>query len=121
MFVVIEAPTGIRYKQQFGGTACRQGSVEGFLVPVHSPKALAELRAVFERNLRGTGVWSNNFVWPQELLERVVNATESVEYWPSNEGLPELLRFDSKRQLDEAWVSVQTSDGAGVLMWCNSD
>jgi hypothetical protein len=53
---VIQAATGVVYAQQYGGTACRQGRVQGYLVPlVGTLDALAELRAVFEGDLGGTG------------------------------------------------------------------
>jgi len=118
--VVIEHSTGVSYHQQFGGTACRQEAVEGVLVPVN-PGALTELRAVFEGELRSTGVWRRNFEWPAGLFDRIEEAVESIVYWPTNEGEPEKLKLDRTRELDEAWIPVTTSDGNGVLLWANSD
>lgn len=129
MYVVIEHPTGITYHQQYGGTACRHAGIEGFLVPVHAPDSLAELRRVFEEDLRGAGAWAGiGFTWPPELLARVVRAVEEIDYWPTENAArtdsgdePEVLRFDPLRDFDEAWIGVQTSDGPGVLIWRNSD
>jgi Family of unknown function (DUF6210) len=39
LYVVVRAQTGVIYQQQYGGTACRQGQAEGFLVPVFGPGA----------------------------------------------------------------------------------
>ncbi len=37
LYVMVGARTGDFYQQQYGGTACRQGQVEGFMVPVFGP------------------------------------------------------------------------------------
>jgi hypothetical protein len=123
MHVVIAHPTGIEYQQQYGGTACRQGTVEGYLVPVWAPDELAILRRVFEGHLKGAGSWSQRFTWPPKELTTVIEAVERITFWPSDHGAPERLRFDHDRlaDLDEAWVPVVTSDGSGVLVWANSD
>ena len=122
-YVVVAHPTGVAYAQQYGGTACRQGELEGYLVPVDGSTALINLRDVFERELGGTGVWSRGFQWPDELLDRVAGAVEGIRYWPTDDGLPDHLRLDRSRlsDLDEAWVPVLTPDGPAVLLWANSD
>ncbi|MFG2627736.1 DUF6210 family protein [Streptomyces sp. NPDC048473] len=33
LYVVVAAPTGVIYQQQYGGTACRQGEAEGVSRP----------------------------------------------------------------------------------------
>lgn len=43
LYVIVEAPTGVFYQQQYGGTACRLGQVEGFLVPVAAAQGLDAL------------------------------------------------------------------------------
>jgi hypothetical protein len=48
LYVVVRAQTGVFYRQQYGGTACRQGEVEGFLVPVLGPASFVQLRELFE-------------------------------------------------------------------------
>ena len=85
-YVVVDHPTGVAYAQQYGGTANRQGELEGYLVPVDGSSALITLRDVFERELGGTGVWSRGSQLPGELLERVAGAVEGIRYWPTGEG-----------------------------------
>jgi hypothetical protein len=58
LYVVVRAETGVIYQQQYGGTACRQGRVEGFLVPVFGLKGLSLLRELFEGHFGGAGTWS---------------------------------------------------------------
>jgi hypothetical protein len=123
LFVVVSEKTGVVYQQQYGGTACRQGQMEGFLVPVAASAVLPGLRDLFERHFRGAGTW--NHTWPQaerEVLRRLVG---EIVYWASD-GVaeePSCLRLDEGRirQADEAWVPVVTQDGVGVLVWANSD
>lgn len=43
LYVVVQAETGVSYQQQYGGIACRQGQVEGYLVPLSAPAALDAL------------------------------------------------------------------------------
>lgn len=121
--VVIEASTGIIYHQQYGGTACAQGEIEGYLVPLSHGDTLSTLRSIFEVELGGTGVGRRAFEWPGDLYERLRAAVEGTEFWPADDGNPELLRIDESRhsELDEAWIPIVTSDGPGVLVWKNSD
>ncbi|MBG6088497.1 DUF6210 family protein [Actinomadura viridis] len=132
--VVVRAGTGIVYCQQYGGTACLQGAVEGYYVPVGASdpatgrNALRELRRLFERDLRGAGLPGDPRKEP-EVLERVRSAVEAVVFWASGRGAGDAgeerghLRLDDGRlaELDEAWIPVRTGDGPGVLVWCNSD
>ncbi len=111
--VVVEAPTGIVYEQQYGGTACLQGRIEGFLVPVES--SLTALIHFFEHDFRGSG----------RLDDRLRAIVTGITYWASD-GLaaePHALRLDESRlhAVDEAWVPVLTPDGPGILLWPNSD
>ncbi|MEV7211827.1 DUF6210 family protein [Kitasatospora cineracea] len=123
LYAVVEARTGVCYQQQYGGTACRQGQVEGFLVPLSGPDALDALRGLFERHFRGAGTW--NHQWPEDERGRLREAVESVAYWASDgtSEEPHALRLDESRirEADEAWVPVITPDGPGVLVWFNSD
>jgi hypothetical protein len=100
LYVIVRASTGICYEQQYGGTATRSGHVEGYLVPVRSEPALAELRTFFERHLRGAGAEGRS--WAEDDVRRVRGAVAKVVFW-------------------EAWVPVLTADGPGVLVWQNSD
>ncbi|MGY0059060.1 DUF6210 family protein [Streptomyces sp. LZ34] len=123
IYVVVEAATGVYYQQQYGGTACRQGAVEGYLVPVFAPDALDGLCEMFEGHFRGAGTW--NHPWTPDELARLREVVEGVTFWVcdgTNE-VPHPLRLDEDRlgEADEAWIPVATPDGQGVLLWCNSD
>ncbi len=64
MAVIVRAATGISYRHQYGGTACRHGTVEGYLVPVFFRAAYSRLRTLFEETLQGTWNWT----WLEGLL-----------------------------------------------------
>jgi hypothetical protein len=53
MMVLVEQPTGVSYRHQYGGTACREGTREGYLVPVFSRNGFTRLRELFEGTLQG--------------------------------------------------------------------
>ncbi len=123
MFVLIECPTGVIYEHQYGGTATRQGAVEGYLVPVDGRVAASIFDDVFVRHLRSVGSWGKP---PEEdLLGLIREAVATVRFWPSAQGSPppENLALDDRRlnELDEAWLPIVTSDGRGLLIWPNSD
>ncbi|MEU1540773.1 DUF6210 family protein [Actinacidiphila glaucinigra] len=123
LYAVVEARTGVVYQQQYGGTACRQGQVEGFLVPLFGPDGLTALRELFEKHFRGAG--TRNHAWPDEERDRLRGAVGAIHYWASDgtSEQPHALRLDESRirDADEAWVPVITPDGPAVLVWFNSD
>jgi hypothetical protein len=124
LYVVVRAPTSVIYQQQYGGTACRHGRVEGFLVPVFGPKGLGLLRELFEGHFRGAGTW--NYRWETAEVESLRTAVGGIGYWASSESGtadPCPLQLDEQHlpEADEAWVPVSTPDGPGVLLWPNSD
>jgi hypothetical protein len=123
MHVIVHAPTGIIYEQQYGGTATLLGKAEGYLVPVHQAEALATLRSVFERGLRGAGT-SVTPLTPA-LLDQVQRAVSTIRFWQrdNDDDKPHQLILNDTRlhELDEAWVPVRTPDGPGHLVWANSD
>jgi hypothetical protein len=125
MAVIVRAETGVSYRQQCGGTACRQGTVEGYLVPVFSRAAYAALTGLFEGTLQGAGAW--NWRWPDELLTVLREAVALVRMPPSawsdfpDESQPLLLDESRLDEADEAWIPVTCADGPGVLTWPNSD
>ncbi|NYV74588.1 hypothetical protein HW445_09740 [Streptomyces sp. UH6] len=123
LHVVVEARTGVVYQQQYGGTACRQGQVEGFLVPLFGPDELDALRQLFEKDFRGAGAW--NHAWSDDERDELREIVGAVRYWASDGATeePHVLRLDESRirETDEAWVRVITPDGPGVLVWFNSD
>ncbi len=123
LYVVVRAQTGVFYQQQYGGTACRQGKAEGFLVPLFAPESLAQLRELFEGHFGGAGTWNHR--WQDEEVDSLRDPVEAVRYWASD-GLtetPHSLQLDQQqlRDADEAWVPVLTPDGPGILVWPNSD
>lgn len=121
--VVVEAKTGVFYQQQCGGTACRRGQVEGYLVPLFGPDGLDALRGLFERHFRGAGTW--NHEWSDDERARLRESIAIIGYWACDGSEEELtvLRLDESRirEADEAWIPVITPDGPGLLVWCNSD
>ncbi|MBB1254060.1 DUF6210 family protein [Streptomyces alkaliterrae] len=123
LHVIVEAPTGVVYQQQYGGTACRQGRLEGFLVPLTGADALDALRELFEEHFRGAG--TRNHSWSAEEQERLRLIVEDVPYWfcDGRDEEPRTLSLDQGRMhgTDEAWIPVTTPDGPGVLVWLNSD
>ncbi|WP_086829905.1 DUF6210 family protein [Allokutzneria sp. NRRL B-24872] len=123
LYVVVEAETGICYLQQYGGTACRQGHVEGFLVPLFSAGEMNALAELFEKDFGGAGTW--NHTWPDDKANKLREIVGAIRYWTSDEvsDEPHALRLDESRwgDVDEAWVPVITPDGPGVLLWFNSD
>ena len=120
---MVHAPTGGFYRQQYGGTACRQGQAEGFLVPVYGPDSLARLRDLFEAHFLGAGTW--NYRWRAEEISRLGDALAAIRYWACDGGTetPQPLQFDEQRlgDADEAWIPVLAPDGPGILVWYNSD
>ncbi|GLZ11545.1 hypothetical protein Acsp04_17800 [Actinomadura sp. NBRC 104425] len=114
LYVVVEAPTGVIYQQQYGGTACRQGQVEGYLVPVFGPDALDSLRTLFERHFRGAGAWHRS--WSAQERDRFRDGVEGITFWACDGHTeePHALKLDENRMADtdEAWVPVLTPDGA---------
>ena len=121
--VIIEEPTGVVYQHQYGGTANRQGELEGYLVPVDGTAVRAQLDDLFVRRLRRVG--SRGKLLEPDLLTKVREAVEMIRFWPGAQESPgvEQLRVDDDRldEMDEAWVPVITGNGRGVLIWPNSD
>lgn len=124
LYAVVRAETGVIYQQQYGGTACRHGEVEGFLVPVFGPKGFGQLRELFVGHFGGSGTW--NYHWQDDELEFLRRAVQGIGYWASDKsgaGCASPLQLDEQhlRETDEAWVPVSTPHGPGVLIWLNSD
>jgi Family of unknown function (DUF6210) len=124
IFLVMRSPTGITYVNQSGGHMCTPASAEGYLVTVAAGTALADLREIFEGEMRGSGL--RGTAPTGELARRVRDIVAGVRCEPSG---PELAReswaleLDDSRlhELDEAWIPVVTKGGEGVLIWANSD
>ncbi|OLF18438.1 DUF6210 family protein [Actinophytocola xanthii] len=123
LYVIVAAPTGVVHQHQYGGTACRQGQLEGYLVPVPAAEGLDALRALFEQDFDSVGTWNRR--WRDEERDALTRIVRGVSYWASDGHGEERhdLRLDESRmaEVDEAWVPVLTPDGPGVLVWPNSD
>jgi Family of unknown function (DUF6210) len=122
MFVIVQRDAGVWYEHQYGGTATRQGLVQGYLIPVSSAEARQLLDELFLRDLKGTGLWGGSRTAAPELVERVRKAVGPVSCWRSGAGW-EALRLDEARlaDIDEGWVPVISADGPALLVWPNSD
>lgn len=121
--VIMSAPTGVVYQTQYGGTACRPGAAEGFLVPIFGDEPDEGLRDLFELHFQGAGTRGHD--WDDAELNRLRRLIGEVEYW-SCDGRDETshpLVLDERllHEVDEAWIPVSTPDGPGILTWMNSD
>lgn len=124
MYVVVHYPTGVTYGHQYGGTACRWGRVEGFLVPVQSDEARSRFDELFLHQLHGTGLWGGSKAPDDALVKHLSDAVALIRYWDANEATtPSPLSLDVARakEIDEGWLPVITADGPGILIWPNSD
>jgi Family of unknown function (DUF6210) len=123
LYVVVRANTGVVYRQRYGGTACRQGEAEGFLVPVLGPGSYVQLRELFEGHFGGAG--TRNHRWRDKEKDSLRELVQGIDYWVGDalNATPHPLRLDERHlsDADEAWVPVLTPDGPGVLVWSNSD
>ena len=123
LYVVVRAKTGVCYRQQYGGTACRQGEAEGFLVPVLGAGSYVQLRELFEGHFGGAGTWHHR--WRDKEIESLRDVIQGISYFASDAltATRRPLRLDERHlsDADEAWVPVLTPDGPGVLVWFNSD
>jgi hypothetical protein len=122
LYVVVRAKTGVVYRQRYGGTACRQGEVEGFLVPVLGAGSYVQLRELFEGHFDGAG--TRNHQWRDKEVDSLRDLVQGISYWASGalNATPHPLRLDERHlsDADEAWIPVRTPDGPGVLVWSNS-
>lgn len=70
-WVIVRWPTGVRHQQQYGGTATRQGELEGYLVPVDLSRVAAELHELFVIELKGAGLSRPRSPLVDEVLPRL--------------------------------------------------
>lgn len=123
LHVVVRAQTGVFYRQQYGGTACRQGEVEGFLVPVLGAGSYVQLLQLFEGHFGGAGTWHHR--WRDQETASLRALVRGISYWAcgTRGATPRPLRLDERHlgEADEAWIPVVTPDGPGILVWSNSD
>lgn len=135
--VIVEAPMGVVYANQCGGTATETRQCEGFFVPLSTvaidaeqPRVTAaELSAPFHGR-RGSCHWDlacGMARLPPDKLEQLKVAVERIPFWYSDEKDVDhraALRLDSSRleEVAEAWVPVLLPEGStGILVWKNCD
>ena len=138
--VVIDAPTGVIYSQQCGGTNCYHYDFEGYFVPLSryeldesdttSDNRLALdtdlLKAVFHEAVPGDPdacVWARSTdELPPDRLDRLAALVALLCYRGGNYD-EKMITLDYLRLKDgcEACVPVVTPDGPGTLVWNNCD
>lgn len=121
--VLVGYPTGVVYRQQYGGTACLAAQVEGYLVPLAPPDDVVRgLRALFEGELGGGGLRGGSLSVEQlSRLRALVSSLAHDRSVAAVESAPLALDETRLAALDEAFVPVVTLDGPGWLVWANSD
>lgn len=108
--LVIEAPTGVVYSTQAGGTACAHPEAEGFLVPLDYFDT-APLEKVYRDR------WDNNVPECDERVTVALAAARDGRLEPIG------LALDVERYAwwGEAWLPIVCTYGRGWLTWPNSD
>ena len=138
--VVVAASTGVVYEHQCGRTACLRRSIEGYYVPVGGvavggePELLKaptsrEFREFFQQRVGvesprvGPTGWTDHSAVAD--LYRLVG---SIPWWEHGRAANETKRAalavdgEQEEQIVEGWIPVLVgSDGAGILVWPNSD
>ncbi|MFD0262307.1 DUF6210 family protein [Kitasatospora indigofera] len=83
----------------------------------------SNLVELFEKHFGGSV--TRNYEWPDDGRGRLRETSAALRYWACNGTTeePHALRLGESRihETDEAWISVITPDGPGVLVWFNSD
>ncbi len=124
--VIVEAPTGVKYKNQVGGIALWHPEVEGYGIPCRVPREALDI--VFVEKLGRGGMFGCGM--PEKLadiLDAIITkvaickvATSRYDYLDDEE-----IRIDRERlqKADEAWLPVLlvSSCARGWLTWENSD
>jgi hypothetical protein len=138
--VIIQAPTGVVYQHQCGGTGCDQQSLQGYFVPVsrleldENDRVSADrlvldtdlLKAVFHGTHEDDGdacIWTVSIdQLPSERLNRLAGLVELLGYHgEDHKACPILLDHSRLAEGCEASVPVLTPDGRGTLVWNNCD
>ncbi len=137
--VIVEAPTGVVYKQQCGGTHCYHHSIEGYFVPV-SRLELGDDRVSDDRFALDTNRLKEVFHHavpgdddacvfgqaiedlPPDRLARLIALVALLGYHGADYDRCAITLDRSRLALGcEAWVPVVTPDGPGLLVWNNCD
>ena len=132
--LAIQAPTGVIYQQQCGGSYCDHMEIEGYLTVVARQEpddtkadrfgvSPAELTAIFHSEDDHCHFGQPWLITP-ERLERLAGLIRTLGYFGGPDGPPvQEFELDRSRisEVFEAWVPVTTPDGPGVLLWNNCD
>ena len=133
--VVVDAPTGVFYANQCGGTACDQRESEGYYVPLSGvpmvpgepPIGAADLSAAFHGR-GGACQWemaSDGTKLTPDRLAQLTATVARIPFWSvDGQDVRQPLRLDDARlgELAEAWVPVRLPDGKrAMLVWNNCD
>lgn len=126
LFVIVDARTGTMYEVQCGGHSTVQRSTEGYLVPVGDAIAARPLREFFADAFSGNPPPTGGNHWSANQLDELAGIVARVPYWSMTEDgtyQRSLLKLDKGRmsEITEAWIPVDTLDGAGTLIFKNSD
>jgi len=134
LILVVRHTTGVVYATQCAGLSVEQRLVEGYIVLLGGAQfdvdagsiAVDPLRQVFHEEGNCQWGWTGAGLPPERLatLRRLI---EAIPWWRCElAGSPESktrLRIDAERadEIAEAWLPVETPDGAGVLLYKNCD
>lgn len=129
--VVIRYSTGVAYANQCAGVATENRMVEGYLQLLGGAQCdvdrvrVAPLMEVFHDGDACKYAWRGQQL-PAERLARLEKLVGEIPYWTTHlesSDSKQPLRLDKSRidEIAEAWIPVETPDGAGVLVYKNCD
>jgi hypothetical protein len=131
--VVVRHETGVVYGTQCGGVATLQRLIQGYLVLLGGSTydvdeeivRLDPLYGIFHEDDACKWNWVGRAL-PTERLTALSDLVRSIPYWQCNfvsDGSKYPLQLDTSRmdEIAEAWIPVETPDGAGVLVYKNCD
>lgn len=116
--LIAKSSTGVCYNNQIGGVMCKQGNIEGFIIPI-SISILVELEILKPE------FWLN-LDWNLEETNKLVNqkTNELVEKINSSD-IFKLKNFQITNNEIEAWFQCtfvyNEKEFEGVITWENSD
>lgn len=124
--VVVQAPTGVVYASQVGGSANEERSVEGFAIPLFDTQHLNTLKMFFARYCRNPpGSAAPYESWKERDLQVLADIVRGITLWHTTreKDEPAQLECDWARleELTEGWIPVLTPYGRGILTHQNCD
>lgn len=131
--LLVAAPTGVRYTNQVGGTACAHPVLEGFFVPLILDAEITDLFVGYwpgnnfpEEHITQLNAWFQRMRYPLEFHRERYNQQTGTNPDVGVVGNEDAFRFA------EAWIWVRIlmdrefrwrglSGKEGVITWANSD